>query len=237
MSNKWINLSSFKTVSWIHRHLLHGDVPKMKKYTPFIFALALALPTRVFPATCSELITAALERTNYSIRYDGTYHSIKYPGGDVPSNIGVCTDLIIRSYRKIGIDLQELVHEDMKINFSKYPSKKIWGLNLPDPNIDHRRVPNLRVFFMRNGTNLQVTNRVQDFAPGDLVTWMLPGNLPHIGIVTDKYNTDTGNPMIVHNIGRGPELEDALFKFPITGHYRYLYEKELEGLTGLTVSP
>ncbi len=197
----------------------------MKKYTPFIFALALALtfPTTVFAAPRSDLIKAALERTHYSIRYDGTYHTIKYPGGDVPAHLGVCTDLVIRSYRKIGVDLQELVHKDMTFNFAKYPSKKIWGLNQPDSNIDHRRVPNLQVFFMRNGTNLRVTNRIQDYAPGDLVTWMLPGNLPHIGIVTDKYDNNTGNPMIVHNIGRGPALEDTLFKYKITGHYRYFY--------------
>lgn len=185
-------------------------------------AIFLILPTTVLAKTSAELIKAALERTKYHITYDGSYHSIKYPGGDVPANIGVCTDVIIRSYRKLGIDLQELVHKDMKSNFSIYPSKNIWGLNRPDPNIDHRRVPNLQVFFTRYGQNLRVTNNAQDFSPGDLVTWMLPGNLPHIGIVTDQYSKDSGNPMVVHNIGRGPKLEDALFSYPISGHYRYL---------------
>ena len=140
----------------------------------------------------------------------------------MPNNIGVCTDVVIRSYRKVGIDLQELVHQDIKANFSKYPSKKIWGLNSPDTNIDHRRVPNLQVFFSRFGQVLSISNKANDYSPGDLVTWMVPGNLPHIGIVTDKYNKETGNPMIVHNIGRGPKLEDMLFSFKITGHYRYL---------------
>ena len=194
----------------------------MKKHITLILAITIAFPLMVFAATTDELVRAAIERTNHFITYDGTYHSIKYPGGDVPSNIGVCTDVVIRSYRKIGIDLQVLVYQDMKNNFSKYPSKKIWGLNRPDPNIDHRRVPNLQVFFKRNGKSLRVTNEIQDYAPGDIVTWMLPGNLPHIGIVTDRYNQYSGTPKIVHNIGRGPELEDALFMYPITGHYRYL---------------
>ena len=173
-------------------------------------------------ASSDELIKAALERTTYRVTYDGSYHSIRYPGGDVPSNIGVCTDVVIRSYRKIGVDFQELVHKDMKKNFSQYPSKKIWGLNKPDPNIDHRRVPNLQAFLSRHGQALEVTNDQRSYAPGDLVTWMLPGNLPHIGIVTDQYDRLTNNPMIVHNIGRGPKLEDMLFDYTITGHYRYL---------------
>ncbi len=194
----------------------------MKKHITLILAVAITFPLNLFAATLNELVKAALERTHHSVKYDGTYHSIKYPGGDVPPNFGVCTDVIIRSYRKLGIDLQELVHQDMKNNFSKYPSKRIWGLNRPDPNIDHRRVPNLQVFFKRNGKSLRVTNEAQDYAPGDLVTWMLPGNLSHIGIVTDTYNKNNGTPMIVHNIGRGPELEDTLFMYPITGHYRYL---------------
>ena len=110
----------------------------------------------------------------------------------------------------------------MKKNFSAYPSQKNWGLRRPDTNIDHRRVPNLQVFFTRNGQALPITDKAQDFTPGNLVTWMLPGNLPHIGIVTDQYNNHTGNPMAVHNIGQGPQLEDMLFSYPITGHYIYL---------------
>lgn len=171
-----------------------------------------------------RLVKAAVERTTQSVRYDGSYMSIPYPNGDVPKEIGVCTDVIIRSYRKLGVDLQKLVHEDMKDNFSKYPSKRIWGLKRTDTNIDHRRVPNLRVFFTRKGRVLSIENDPKKYRPGNLVTWMLPGNLPHIGIVSDQINPETGNPMIVHNIGRGPELEDMLFSYKITGHYRYLTE-------------
>jgi uncharacterized protein YijF (DUF1287 family) len=194
----------------------------MNKHIILILLVAVFMPLWVGATPADELVKAALERTNHTITYDGAYHSIEYPGGDVPPNIGVCTDVVIRSYRKLGIDLQELVHNDMKMNFSQYPSKKIWGLNRPDPNIDHRRVPNLQLFFERHGESLPVTSVAIDYAPGDLVTWMLPGNLPHIGIVTNQYDLRSGNPKIVHNIGRGPILEDALFTFPITGHYRYL---------------
>jgi uncharacterized protein YijF (DUF1287 family) len=187
-----------------------------------LIALFFSPPATAMAITSAQLIAAALERTKYRVRYDGSYHALKYPGGDVPANIGVCTDVLIRSYRKAGVDLQELVHNDMKKNFPSYPSQKIWGLKRPDTNIDHRRVPNLQVFFTRNGQALPVTDKAQDFTPGDLATWMLPGNLPHIGIVTDQYNNHTGNPMVVHNIGQGPQLEDMLFSYPITGHYRYL---------------
>ncbi|MES9945945.1 MAG: DUF1287 domain-containing protein [Candidatus Thiodiazotropha sp.] len=168
-----------------------------------------------------RLVAASLDRTQHSVRYDGSYMPIAYPGGDVPNNIGVCTDVLIRSYRALGIDLQRLVHEDMVSHFDLYPSRRIWGLTKPDRNIDHRRVPNLQRFFTRHGTSLAVTRHAGDYKPGDIVTWMLPGNLPHIGIVTDKFNQPTGSPLIVHNIGKGPRLEDILFRYPITGHYRY----------------
>ena len=194
----------------------------LKKYITVIVTLSVVFPITALAATSAELIEAALERTHHAIIYDGAYHIIKYPGGDVPANIGVCTDLVVRSYRKLGIDLQELIHEDMMNNFSKYPSKKLWGLNRPDANIDHRRVPNLQVFFTRKGQSLRITHKIQDFIPGDVVTWILPGNLPHIGIVTNQYSKITGNPMTVHNIGRGPKLADVLFAYPISGHYRYI---------------
>lgn len=168
-----------------------------------------------------DLIKAAKERTTHDVRYDGTYFSIAYPNGDVPPKIGVCTDVVIRSFRKVGVDLQKEVHEDMLVNFSSYPSKRIWNLNKPDKNIDHRRVPNLRVFFKRHGISLQVTKNPEDYLPGDLVTWMLPGNLPHIGIVIDKKSRDGKAPLIVHNIGEGPKINNMLFDYPITGHYRY----------------
>ncbi|MCG8485974.1 MAG: DUF1287 domain-containing protein [Chromatiales bacterium] len=169
----------------------------------------------------AALVSAALERTRHSVRYDGSYYSIAYPGGDVPSDIGVCTDVVIRSYRALNLDLQQLVHEDISKHFSEYPSARIWGLTRPDPNIDHRRVPNLQTFFTRHGTELPVTQNAADYQAGDLVTWMLPGNLPHIGIVTDRVSQNSGVPLVVHNIGTGPVVEDMLFHFRITGHYRY----------------
>ncbi|MCW8126176.1 DUF1287 domain-containing protein [Microbulbifer halophilus] len=169
-----------------------------------------------------DLVDAALYRTGQQVRYDGAYVAIPYPNGDVPEDTGVCTDVIIRSYRAIGSDLQVLVHEDMADNFGAYPSKRIWGLSAPDRNIDHRRAPNLQTFFARHGTELAVTARGEDYRPGDIVSWMLPGNLPHIGIVTDRHSAETGNPLVVHNIGAGPQLEDMLFNYEISGHYRYI---------------
>jgi uncharacterized protein YijF (DUF1287 family) len=167
-----------------------------------------------------RLVNAALERTSHDIKYDGSYRRIAYPGGDVPADTGVCTDVVIRSYRALGVDLQALVHADMRESFESYPNH--WGLNRPDPNIDHRRVPNLQTFFMRHGESLNVTRVASAYQPGDLVTWMLPGNLPHIGIVVRDRTADGQRNMIVHNIGSGPKLEDILFDYPITGHYRFL---------------
>lgn len=169
----------------------------------------------------SQLVAAAMERTRHSVTYDGGYHRLAYPNGDVPANIGVCTDVIIRSYRAVGVDLQVRVHEDMAAHFDAYPSRRIWGLHSPDTNIDHRRVPNLQTFFARHGESLPVTANPEDYKPGDLVTWTLPGNLPHIGIVTDTRFAGSGNPGIVHNIGAGPRHEDMLFEYPVSGHYRY----------------
>lgn len=166
-----------------------------------------------------QLVKAAHFRTTQKVRYSGLYIAIDYPQGDVPANIGVCTDVVIRSYRQLGIDLQMLVHQDMHKNFASYPN--FWGLKTTDRNIDHRRVPNLQVFFRRKGASLSVTHTGHDYLPGDLVTWMLPGNLPHIGIVSDKKSPDGQRHLIVHNIGSGPELSDFLFAAPITGHYRY----------------
>ncbi|MEM7247139.1 MAG: DUF1287 domain-containing protein [Acidobacteriota bacterium] len=170
-----------------------------------------------------RLSDAALERTKHRVRYDGSYHRLAYPGGDVPANIGVCTDVVIRSYRSLGIDLQVEVHEEMRAHFGAFP--KNWGLTRPDRNIDHRRVPNLRVFFTRQGEKLPVTRRGSDYLPGDLVTWTVGGRLPHVGIVVDRRSRDGERPLIVHNIGAGPKLEDVLFEYPITGHYRYAPER------------
>jgi len=172
-----------------------------------------------------DIVLSLIERTTHHVTYDGSYLSIAYPNGDVPANIGVCTDVIIRAYRKLGTDLQTLVHEDMESNFSLYPSKRIWGLNTTDKNIDHRRVPNLQTFFKRQGVSLKVSNNKADYFVGDIVTWMLPGNLPHIGMVIDQIDGISGNPMIVHNIGRGPKIDDMIFDFTITGHYRFVPNK------------
>jgi uncharacterized protein YijF (DUF1287 family) len=166
----------------------------------------------------AKLVNAALDRTVHAVRYDGAYVKIAYPGGDVPADTGVCTDEVIRAYRVLGIDLQKLVHEDMKRGFSSYP--KQWGLPGPDTNIDHRRVPNLQTFFKRHGAALSVTQNPADYRPGDLITCTVAGRLPHIALVVPA--PDGGlRPWIVHNIGSGPQLEDRLFEFPLTGHYRY----------------
>ena len=165
-----------------------------------------------------RLVAAAVAQTRSKVTYDGSYRRIAYPGGDLPETIGVCTDVIIRAYRAVGVDLQVKVHEDMTRAFSSYP--KMWGLRRPDPNIDHRRVPNLQAFLRRAGAALPVSRDGAAYQAGDLVTWMLAGNLPHIGIVMGQ-RSPTGAPLIVHNIGRGPEIEDILFSHPITGHYRY----------------
>lgn len=167
-----------------------------------------------------RLVTAAKERTNHTVRYEPAYVRIPYPGGDVPADTGVCTDEIIRAYRALGVDLQKEVHEDMVANFAAYPRKWRWILSKPDSNIDHRRVPNLMVFFSRKGETLVISQHASDYMPGDLVTYDLGGNVPHIGIVVDQKGA-SGAYMIVHNIGQGPRMEDVLFRWKITGHYRY----------------
>ena len=167
-----------------------------------------------------RLVNAAVERTHHPVRYDPGYVRIPYPGGDVPADSGVCTDEIIRAYRAVGIDLQKEVHEDMEKNFSAYPRKWRWGLGHIDTNIDHRCVPNLMVFFQRKGESLPISNRPQDYGPGDLVTYDLGGGVPHIAIVVDHRGWG-GRYMIVHNIGEGPKMEDVLFNWKITGHFRY----------------
>jgi uncharacterized protein YijF (DUF1287 family) len=180
-----------------------------------------ALPTVSRQQFTKRLVAAAIERTRHPVRYVADYVRIPYPNGDVPADTGVCTDEIIRSYRAVGVDLQKEVHEDMLRNFSAYPNQKRWGLDHPDSNIDHRRVPNLMVFFQRKGETLPITNRATDYAPGDLVTWDLGGGVPHIGIVVDQKARQSDQYWVVHNIGAGPKMEDVLFNWNITGHYRY----------------
>ncbi|RYZ54613.1 MAG: DUF1287 domain-containing protein [Sphingobacteriales bacterium] len=167
----------------------------------------------------TKLAEAARKLTLQHVTYEPAYFTIKYPGGDVPSNKGVCTDVVIRAYRAVGIDLQKEVHEDMSAHFSEYPKK--WGLRSTDRNIDHRRVPNLMVFFSRNGAALPVTIKAADYLPGDVVAWDLGNGLTHIGIVSKLLSQDGKRLLIVHNIGAGQMLEDCLFRFRIIGHYRY----------------
>lgn len=169
-------------------------------------------------ASATRLIQSARARTLVGEIYDPAYVSIAYPGGDVPNDRGVCTDVVIRAYRALGIDLQVRVHEDMRANFARYPG--LWGLTRTDRNIDHRRVPNLETFFQRQGAELAVSREAAAYRPGDLVTWRLPGNLPHIGIVSDRTSPE-GTPLILHNIGAGTVEDDILFAYPITAHFRY----------------
>ncbi len=186
----------------------------------FFLALLLSWPLGLQADSAQDLVQAARQRTQVSVVYDGAYVRLAYPMGDVPQNRGVCTDVVIRSYRQLGVDLQQLVHEDMRAHFNAYP--KLWGLRRPDANIDHRRVPNLETFFRRHGHSFAVDSLDLDtLQPGDLVTWMLPGNLPHIGIVSDRRSADGLRPFIIHNIGRGPVEEDAVNVAPLTGHFRY----------------
>lgn len=166
-----------------------------------------------------KLSDAALSIIDPSIKYIPDYVVLAYPNGDVPANTGVCTDVVIRAYRKLGIDLQQLVHEDMKKNFKYYPKK--WGMKTPDKNIDHRRVPNLMTFFSRFGKSLPLSKQASDYLPGDVITWNLPSGLTHIGIVVDKKSKVDGTPMVVHNIGAGQVMENCLFSFDMTGHYRF----------------
>lgn len=190
---------------------------------------ALALITTCFLASIlftdaaektdsTELVNAARSQIGKTLRYDGSYQTLDYPNGDVPLELGVCTDVVIRAMRSgLSLDLQKLVHEDMKANFSRYP--KNWNLKRPDKNIDHRRVPNLKTYFKRMGYSMPVSKNPRNYKPGDLVTCIVPPNLPHIMIVSDTSNA-AGEPYVIHNIGAGAREEDRLFEFKITGHYR-----------------
>ena len=188
-------------------------------------SLSFAQSGKTDPQTKQEflkrLVAAAEERSHHAVRYDPAYVRIPYPGGDVPGDTGVCTDEVIRVYRAVGVDLQKEVHEDMEQNFSAYPRRWRWVSAHPDTNIDHRRVPNLMVFFGRKGETLANGQRSEDYAPGQLVTWDLGGGVAHIGIVVGQRSAMSGRYMVLHNIGQGPKIEDVLFRWKITGHYRY----------------
>ncbi len=189
----------------------------MFAFLPLLLVLA-AVPSRADAVFTKKVVEAAEAQTKERVVYDGRYFKLAYPGGDVPAGLGVCTDVVVRAFRKAGTDLQVAVHEDMAKNFSVYPKK--WGRRSPDANIDHRRVPNLMTFFTRRGASLPVTKRAEDYKPGDLVTWDLGGGLTHIGVVVAD-PLGASKPLIVHNIGRGPRREDVLFDWTVTGHYRY----------------
>ncbi|MEM7218408.1 MAG: DUF1287 domain-containing protein [Pseudomonadota bacterium] len=168
----------------------------------------------------AELAQAALERTAHPVVYDGSYRSIDYPNGDVPAHVGVCSDVVVRAYRAIGVDLQQRVHEDMSASFDAYPNR--WGLSRPDTNIDHRRVPNLETFFARHGRSLPMDRLARDHRPGDVVSWRLGNGLPHIGIVGPNRVPGSARYYVVHNIGAGPVEADVLLAYRPYGHYRYL---------------
>jgi uncharacterized protein YijF (DUF1287 family) len=195
-----------------------------KKLAFAIFALWVASPqgfarAEGAPSFGMRLATAALERTQHRETYDPAYVRIPYPLGDVAADRGVCADVVIRSFRVLGIDLQVLVHEDMRQAFGAYPH--LWGLREPDSNIDHRRVPNLETFFRRHGHALPISRNASAYQPGDIVSWRLDNRLPHIGIVSAERTADGKRPLIVHNVGAGPKLEDVLFAYPLAGHFRY----------------
>lgn len=189
----------------------------MPRLTPIVLSWVV-ITANASPV--SGIASAARAQIGVTIFYDSSYQRIAYPRGDVPSDRGVCTDVVIRAYRALGIDLQKLVHEDMRQAWQAYPHPAKWGLKSTDTNIDHRRVPNLAAFFRRHGTSIAVTDRPTDFRAGDIVTWQIAPSLPHIGIVSDQVSA-AGVPLVIHNIGYGARLDDKLFAFPITGHYRY----------------
>jgi len=168
-----------------------------------------------------KLSNAAISIIDKNVIYTPDYVKLKYPNGDVPAKTGVCTDVIIRAYRKLNIDLQKEVHENMVANFTKYPNLEKWGLKTTDKNIDHRRVPNLEIYFGRKGKTLPITQNANDYKTGEIVTWMINDKLPHIGIVTHLKSEDGKRNLIVHNVGGGQVLEDCLFSYTIVGHFQY----------------
>jgi len=172
-----------------------------------VAAVLLLVAVSAYADTGAQLAAAAARQVGVTTIYDPSYVQLRYPGGDVPAERGVCADVIVRAFRDVGVDLQRELHEDMRAHFRAYP--RMWGLSAPDANIDHRRVPNLMTFFERRGKSTRAA-----FARGDIVAWRLPGGLYHIGIVDEA-------PFVVHNIGRGAQRESILFAYPIIGHYRW----------------
>ncbi len=209
-----------------------NDEQPLSKYTFFVLFFHSAIGQNDF---YNRLADSAMTLTKQQVQYDPAYIRITYPNGDIPANKGVCTDVVIRAYRKLGIDLQKEVHEDLKTNFAKYPKK--WGLTHPDKNIDHRRVPNLMTFFSRYGTVKTVTQNPKDYCAGDIVCWDLGYGITHIGIVSSQKSEDGKQNLIVHNIGGGQVLEDCLFDYTIIGHYQYPILNQEKDLIQLNIFP
>lgn len=196
-------------------------MPRLSVFPTLLLLLSAAGAARAEPrAEPQDLVAAAREQIGVTLHYDPAYVKLAYPRGDVPIERGVCTDVVVRAFRQVGYDLQELVHRDMKGAWSAYPHPAQWKLKRPDTNIDHRRVPNLATFFSRHGVSLGVSKDAKDYAAGDIVTWQVPPGLPHIGLVADV-RTAAGVPLVIHNIGNGTRMEDRLFAYTITGHYRF----------------
>lgn len=175
-------------------------------------------PSPPAPGKAGKLIAAARAQIGVTIRYDAAYTALAFPGGDVPRQKGVCTDVVIRAYRDaLGLDLQALVNADMRSAFAAYP--RTWGLRAPDSNIDHRRVPNLRTWLARRGASLPIPPGPSGWRPGDIFTSLVDGHSTHIGLVSDRRGSNGW--LILHNIGAGTREEDALADWPITGRYRW----------------
>ena len=195
-----------------------GRGQNIRRYMLLVLALGFLSANSALNADFdARLLDAASSQIGVTVHYDGSYRHLKYPGGDVPLDTGVCADVVVRAYRKVGIDFQVLVHDDMAKAWSAYPH--LWRLQAPDTNIDHRRVLNLATFLRRHDSALPISGNASDYRPGDLVTWTVAGSLPHIGIVSS--DIVASRPLIIHNIGHGTQEEDILFAYPITGHYRY----------------
>lgn len=231
---------------WVAQHLLAPKpllvetqispsptiTPPLTSIEPFPWLFEPSLPPKLRPKPpehIAKLLNSVYEQNKVTRSYDPAYVKLAYPNGDVDNSTGVCTDVVVRAFRAQGIDLQKQVHEDMRRSFKNYPKK--WGLRSPDPNIDHRRVPNLMTYFDRQGKSLKVTEHPEDYQSGDLVVWELPTGQEHIGIVLAERSIDEARPLIGHNVGAGTNVEDVLFAWPIRGHYRY-FEPKLADNTG-----
>jgi hypothetical protein len=193
------------------------SVKGAERLAALAFLLAGPLAAQPDGDVVGRVLEGAERQVGVTVVYDGSYRRLDYPGGDVPPERGVCTDVVVRAYRNAGIDLQVLVHEDLRRAFAAYP--QLWGTRRPDRNIDHRRVPNLATFFARHGEVLPVSREAADYRPGEIVTWRLASGLPHVGIVSSRLAG--GRPLVIHNIGAGTVFEDVLFANPVTGRYRY----------------